>query len=406
MKVLMAPKNYSGQVFLLARKLNEMGHAVDQLEYVNPDNKPSMGYRSLEFHDVRPGTVIQDQFSALSHALEQDYDIFHFWNRSLVFVGTPYDQFMGIDIMMLKARGKKIIYRFTGNDARLPSVDKAVNPYSFFKYGYDSPHDENKMRRYIDFLRQYVDQFVVQDPELAQFIPEATVIPRALSLDEWHNVGLVNSERPLVLHASTNDQLKGTAFIEKAVQELENEGLEFDYEKVSNLSHDEAVARYRRADICIDNLHQGCLTVFAMEAMALGKATMNYIREDLYQPMYGEVPVENVNPDNVKEKLRKLITDRSRRIELSEQGRRFIEQHFDVDNVAQMLAGLYQKVGSEPSRFPAGTRDFEYVTETLKHFRLSIQNNNILQRSLDRLNAEAESNAVSRWKFWRRSGRA
>lgn len=388
MKILMGPKNYSGQVFLLARKLNELGYQVDQLEYINPDNKPPMGYRSLQFHDVHPNSVVEDQFAALTGALESGHDIFHFWNRSLVFVGTPYELFMGIDILLLKARGKKIIYRFTGNDARLPSLDKKVNPYSFFHYGYESPHDEAKMHRYNDFLKQHVDQFVVQDPELAQFVPGAAIIPRALSLEEWENVGLVNDVRPLVLHASTNDQLKGTAFIEKAVDELKAAGLSFDYEKISNLSHQAAIERYKRADICIDNLHQGCLTVFAMEAMALGKATMNYIREDLYRPMYGEVPVENVNPDNIKKRLKKLIKNRARRQILAEQGRRFIETHFDVNDVARELGSLYESVHAAAPRYEPGTSDFAYIIETLQQARLTLQSNNYLKRQVKKLKAD------------------
>jgi len=348
----MAPKNYSGQVYLLGERLRAMGQDVDQLEYVSTDASASMGYRSHKTVNLDPAHVIEGQLKALQDSLAENYDIYHFWNRSMFFVGRPYEMFMGMDIALIKARGKKVIYRFTGNDIRYPSLDKEVNPYSFYNYGYESPYDETDLRRYVEYLRAHVDQFVVQDPELQQFIPEATVVPRCLKLEDWPNVGLQNDKHPVVVHASTNDMLKGTRFIEQAVAELQDEGLKFRYTKVSNLMHSDAIKIYKGADICIDNLHQGCLTVFAMECMALGKATMNYIRDDLYKPAYGNVPVENVNPDNIKDKLRLLITDLEHRKELSIQGRHFIETHFDVKNVAEQLLKVYHEVAdrSGPQR--------------------------------------------------------
>ena len=242
---------------------------------------------------------------------------------------------MGMDLPYVKARGTRIVYRFTGNDLRFESEDLKVNPYSFYRYGYENPFDEDMQRRYVGYLKEYVDQFVVQDPELQQFMPAAKIIPRSLRLEEWPDVGIERTDRPLVVHASTNYLVKGTTIIGKAVEELKDEGLKFDFKLLEKMSHDEVKAWVAKADICVDNLHQGCLCVFAMEGMAMSKPVMIYLRDDLYRPVFGEVPVENCNPDNFKEKLRGLITDFDRRAELAGQGRAYLDRHHRTPVVSE-----------------------------------------------------------------------
>jgi hypothetical protein len=45
---------------------------------------------------------------------------------------------------------------------------------------------------------------MVQGPEMAQFHPEAEIIPRALDLTKWGYIGVQRKERPLLVHAPAN----------------------------------------------------------------------------------------------------------------------------------------------------------------------------------------------------------
>ena len=123
-----------------------------------------------------------------------------------------YGGFSGIDLPLIKARGKHIAHRFTGYDLRLPSRDLAVNPHSLFRYEQRPLYDEKLVAAYQDFLGEYVDAFMVQDPEMAQFHLEAEIIPRALDLTKWGYIGVERKDRPLLVQAPTNPAAKGTRF--------------------------------------------------------------------------------------------------------------------------------------------------------------------------------------------------
>ena len=56
--------------------------------------------------------------------------------------------------------------------------------------------------------------------------------------------------------------------------------LDVDLEIVEGLHHDEALERYARADIVVDQLNAGWYGVFAIEAMALGKPVVTYLHDE------------------------------------------------------------------------------------------------------------------------------
>lgn len=387
----MAPQNYSGQVFILAEELRRLNTDIVQLQYQKEDTEnDGFGYRAQRVIKIRNEHILEDQFRALKDILSENYDIIHFWNRTFIYSGEPYTCFMGLDLPLIKTRGKRILYRFTGNDVRFSSQDMEVNPYSFFHYGYKNKFDESRQRLYVEYLKEYVDKFLVQDPELLQFIPEAEIVPRCLILDEWPNIGITKNDKPLVVHTSTNDLIKGTNFIQKAVDELQSEGLQFEFKIIRGLPHIEAIEWYKKSDICIDNLHQGCLCVFALEAMALGKPTMIYINENVYKP-YPEIPIENVNPDNIKEKLRELIKDYDRRQELSIKGRIFVEEHHDSRKVSKQLLGIYTDEMKKDLICPSGYKDLDYFESHLQDVIKIKQRANYLERQSNSLRQQLES---------------
>src|SRR5262249_14828715 len=129
------------------------------------------------------------------------------------------------------------------------------NPYSPFGRGFDMPYDEETQLQYLDHLREWVDCFVVQDPEMATFLPEAEIIPRGIDLNEYGFVGAEQSgRRPLVVHAPSHKHLKGTEHVVQAVEELRRRRLRFDFVLIEDMEHAEARQVYERADVVIDQL--------------------------------------------------------------------------------------------------------------------------------------------------------
>ncbi|MCR9062252.1 MAG: glycosyltransferase, partial [Rhodobacteraceae bacterium] len=275
------------------------------------------------------------QLEVLRDAIAEGFNIYHFWQRSLVF-SPQLDGLTGLDLPIIKSHGARIFHRFTGFDLRMPTQDRAFNRFSPFHYGYESPFPEQNQLRYIDMLREYVDQFFVQDPELQQFLPEATILPRGLELDRWEPVGVAPTARPLIVHAPSNSAVKGSREIIKAFEDLKHDGLSFEFKLLDRVPHEEAREWYRRADIIVDQINIGATGVLTLEAWALGKPCVTYLRPDLFEPFYdtSELPVANGNPDNIKQVLKSLIKDYEWRRELSHRGRALVEKYHDIEVVA------------------------------------------------------------------------
>jgi len=362
MKVLMAPVNIAGQPILYVEELRRQGIDAILLQYSHAGYRGHrFGYRYDRLVDLAGRDRVTTQMETLKACLAEGFDIFHFWLRTLCFGGGPTGyKDAGLDLPFIKSPERRIVYRFTGNDIRLKSECIKRNPYNPYRYGYNSKLDEDMQKRYIEFLQGYVDQFIVGDPELHEYFPAATIVPRAINLQDWSYVGVQPNDCPLIVHAPTDPLFKGTKLILSALEDLKAEGLRFSYKVISNMTHAEAAAWYRKADIAIDQLCMGWYAVFPIECMALGKPVMVYIREDFLDNYHPPIPVENANPDNIKEKLRALIKDFDRRSELGKLGRQYVEEVHEVSKVTSQLVDVYNKVLEQGPAKPNSFADIDY----------------------------------------------
>jgi hypothetical protein len=366
LKIVMAPVNISGQPITLVRELQKRGVDISLVQYANDATGHKYGYESDHLVLYNGRNRAEVQIKTIEEALSSGVEIFHFWLRSLFFQGI-YDHFTGFDIPIIRSYGRRVVYRFTGQDLRIKSLHMQRNPYHAYKYGYETKIDEYKQRRYIDFLRENVDQFVVQDLELHEFCPEAKIVPRALNLRNFDFVGPVNKDGPLIVHAPSNPEIKGTRLVQKAISELQGEGLKFTYKEISKLSHNDAIALYRSADVIVDQLHIGWYGVLAIEAMALGKTVVTYVRDDLFEKHVPRIPIVNENPDTIKDVLRRVISDYDLRAELGRAARDFAESIHSAERVADTLLDVYHAV-------PRGEVRIQQQYATLNYFILQYKN--------------------------------
>jgi hypothetical protein len=242
------------------------------------------------------------------------------------------------------------------------------NPYSAYRYGFDIGFDEDMQKRYIAFLREYVDEFIVQDPEMHSFFPSAKVVPRVIDMDKWAFRGIQKKTSPLIVHAPSSTKIKGSEFIAAAVEDLQREGVSFRYMPIVDMPHEEAVRWYQRADIIIDQLHIGWYGVLAIEAMALGKPVIAYIRKGLLDAHEDSVPVHNANPETIKAKLKELIKDYDLRCELARAGRDYVERLHGIKVVVPQLIDIYQRVLDAKASRPKGYADIDFIEAQLKAY--------------------------------------
>jgi glycosyltransferase involved in cell wall biosynthesis len=146
-----------------------------------------------------------------------------------------------------------------------------------------------------------------------------------------------------VVHAPSNREKKGTRFVIEACEQLPVE-----LDVVENVPHEEARARYARADIVVDQLNAGWHGVFALEAMALGKPVVTYLKPDVVERSaegFGvRIPIVPATKETLVEALRPLVAEPERRRELGAASRDYVERVHDVDRVADRLVDLYRSL--------------------------------------------------------------
>ncbi len=388
-KVLHGFQASAGQPGLIARGLREIG--VDAANVIVGHNR--FGYPA-DFHFPDASRTTMRRVLADVGA---DFDIIHIHAITPFYTKRLPVFPMGTDLLALKAAGKRIVIHFRGSEVRLPSVFQAASPYNYVADDPDglvARFPEAGQRLYIDLCRSIADEIAVTDPELLSYVPEAKIIPRAIDMADWSHVGLPQRERPLIVHAPSRQGVKGTRHILSAVQTLRAEGLQFDFQLVENMPQNEVRNIYESCDIIVDQLRIGWYGVLATEGMALGKAVVSYIRDDLL-PTFGDAPpVMVANPQTIASVLRNLITSSRLRAEVAERGHAFCRENHDARLVAQSCAALYERVLSRPSGIDL--RAYMEVNERQERIGLSLRANAQVQAS-----SEARPSRLT-LRYWKR----
>ncbi|HEU0155403.1 MAG TPA: hypothetical protein VFQ82_04980, partial [Stellaceae bacterium] len=380
-KVLHAPLDFANQAFVLSQALRARGIFSTLLRYQFEANTAPRYYDA----DDRVAQISRrdwfgDMLRNVQSIAAEGYDIVHFWNRTLLW-RRPGDIFNAMDLPFIRLAGPRVAYRFTGYDLRRKSLELQLNPYSPYRYGYESGFAEEDQERYLASVGAYVDQFIVQDPEMQSYCPQARIIPRALDLTRFPLCEPVANPRPLVIHAPSRRAVKGTEFVLNAVDRLKEDGLDFDFRLIENMSNREALEQYRRADVVVDQLLVGWYGVLSMEAMALGKAAIAYIRPDLTGFFGSSMPLLNANPDTIIDVMRSAIADRELREEIGRRGRAFVTDVHDSRIVAGAAVELYKEVlrAKQTTRTP----DFSYARGRSTEFAQLLFRGELLQRNQD-----------------------
>jgi glycosyltransferase involved in cell wall biosynthesis len=238
-------------------------------------------------------------------------DVFHFY-FGLTLVPKS------IQFPLLRALRKKSVFHYLGSDIR----GKTPEQLAFGKRA---------------------DAQIVGSYDAIRWVPEAHVIPPGLDLQPFTPIPPSDTPRPLVVHAPSNREKKGTRFVIEACERL---NVELDI--VEGVPHEEARDRYRRADIVVDQLNAGWHGVFALESMAFGKPVVTYLKPDVVERSaegYGiRIPIVPATKETLVDALRPLVDQPALRRELGAAGRAYVEQVHDIGRVADRLVDLYRSL--------------------------------------------------------------
>jgi glycosyltransferase involved in cell wall biosynthesis len=308
LRVTHAPVNIAGIPWENVQALKRKGIDARLVVFERGRLHPEADW-SLDRHGGLPQRLAQ-QFAAFAK-LAPRTDVFHFY-FGLTLIPKS------VQFPLLRLLRKKSVFHYLGSDIR----GKTPAQLAFGKRA---------------------DAEIIGSYDAIRWVPEAHVIPPGLDLTPFTTVPPSDSPRPLVVHAPSNRERKGTRYVIEACAELP---VELDI--VEGVPHDEARERYARADIVVDQLNAGWHGVFALESMALGKPVVTYLKPDVVERSaqgYGiRLPIVPATKETLVDALRPLVEQPALRREIGAASRAYVEQVHDIDRIADRLLDLYRSL--------------------------------------------------------------
>lgn len=336
-KVIHVPLEIAGQVGLICESYRSLGYFAsaynffpNYLKYDNPYMQTTDIYELIKL--LEPAT--------------QFYDLFHFHN-SYTFLQDKKD------IELIKAAGKKMVMHHRGNDVRSRTRARQGKDYTNPYVNADCSFPDEQIEQNLKYFAKHMACAIVQDYELYKYVIDyyqaegkpVFVLPRLIKTSSFSPLyPKPQKNQPLqIVHAPTNRAFKGSDAIEQVINQLKSQ-YPIEYKSVEGLTHQQALEIYKRADIVIDQILCGAYGNLSVEAMALGKPVICYIRPDLVSHYPQDLPIISANPDTLYAVLQQLLKHPEQLYHLGQKGRQYVEKHHEASKVIQELLQIYQHV--------------------------------------------------------------
>jgi hypothetical protein len=254
----------------------------------------------------------------------------------------------GVELFLLRAQKKVLLIQYQGNDARQGDYSLAhfpINIATQVESGYYSNEGDALKREQIQRLTRVCFKTYALNPDLLHVLPEGSeFLPYChISLENWLPHYTQNYRRPLRIgHAPSHRGVKGTELILGALDALKLEGFEFELVLVEGLSNAEAKELYKSVDVLVDQLFIGWYGGLAVEAMALGKPVVVYIRDEdlkfIPPEMAADLPLIQATPDSIESVLREVLEmPRVQLLEVAERSRAYVERWHNPITIAKRI---------------------------------------------------------------------
>ena len=350
MRVLHCPTDTGGHAWGLSRAERALGIQSD----VMVRHSSWLGFPcdvDLRLRDrALPASVLRLGWFFLRAV--RKYDVFHFnWGMSLMDYRTWNLHYW--DLPLLKRLGKRIVVTFQGCDARIKTISRerfSTSACAECDVAWCDERMDAIRHKRIRKVFAYADKVFALNPDLLHFLPGAEFLPYA-SVDpkEWRPMVTPyekrTGSRPFrVLHMPTNRSIKGTRYVEQACAHLQAMGVPVELVLVEHVPHAQVKDLIARADVVVDQLLTGWYGALAVEAMALGKPVLCYLRDEdakRFVPFHDQIPIVRTTKATLAHDLNGLLRSPSRCDELGEAGRRFVTEWHNPLRIARQTMVAY-----------------------------------------------------------------
>ncbi len=338
LRVIHAPAEIAGQASTLARALRKLGVEAHSLAY-NP-GFPQYRPDELRPYDARAPLPRYAGYLATAIRNIGRWDVYHFhFGRTFVPPHNP-------DLPFVRRSGGRIVFHYHGCDVRdrahmLTHHARATctecDPFCL----------PARQRQVLAAAARHADAELVSTPDLLESAPRAAHLPVAAELSDYPFRPPRGAPR-LVVHAPTNRLIKGTRHVEAAFERLKPEFPRVRFVTAERLPWRELRDLMAEADVVVDQLFMGWYGMVAVEAMAMGKPCLCFIRED-FEPLLRDCPIVRCTDEDLAGRLREILgaTDRAA---LGEAGRAYAEREHAATAIAARLLDLYERLGAGARR--------------------------------------------------------
>lgn len=190
-----------------------------------------------------------------------------------------------------------------------------------------------------------------------------TLLLAHFTIDEEHwspsgsttgNGSISNSLK--IFHAPNHKTIKGTRYFVSAVESLKRDGYDIELIILQKVPNEKIKRMISNADIIADQLVIGWYGMFAVEAMAMGKPVLCYIRPDFEEFFIhegvlepDELPIVRCTYRNLKQTLIDLIENRERLDIIGKKSKEFVMKHHSTKSMGKVFDHINRSIGIQPS---------------------------------------------------------
>ncbi|MFN5372386.1 MAG: glycosyltransferase [Bacteroidia bacterium] len=296
-------------------------------------------YKKINIPRKKPLGYIYAFLKVLTLAVKYDYFIIIQLNGNLI---NKYK-----DIRILKFLGKKTMLILAGCDARIPEKveDFKWNPCRDCTEEY-----KNYVRCEVNSKKKKIRQAenvfsVIASPEecAGYFSRPFQPFRFPIHTKAFTPIYPIVGEKLIILHAPSHHHVKGTRYIKECVELIKAQYKHVEFVCIQNAPKSEVLFHLKNAHIVIDQMLVGFYGMFAVEAMALGKPVVCYIRPDIWKDIGDNCPIINANPDNLYACLAGLIENNEALHEMGVQSRKYAESKHDVKIVSRNILNWFNE---------------------------------------------------------------
>lgn len=350
LKVLHLPANIRWISDATAKAQNDIGIETRKM-YITPVGVREDEDRKSLF--IKPSYTGRRKSLAYLKYLLKSAEYFAYFTRLILWADVVHWQYgkrmwdkgsvlSNYDLTLVKLLKKTAIVQFHGGDLRDNEYWKTVVPW------WSEAYSEEFFERIQKYARETQQDFAKADFCFAlgygmypfvkkENIKRAIIMERSMELRSPKKRDILECrDKVKIVHAPSNPSVKGTKYVEDAIQNLKRE-FDIDFVLIENMPHEFVLDSLETADIVVDQLVTGEYGLFAVEGMNAGAAVISNVTDILRQAYPEDLPIVQADPNTIEDVLRELIKDPKMISELGQRGRKYVmkvhECHAALDGV-------------------------------------------------------------------------